>query len=173
MREIGLLQAVGFPASRIRRLFLAEGFALAAVGSLIGLAGALGYGWLMMWGLRTWWVDAVGTRSLQLHVAPVSLAAGAVGGVAAALVCVWLSLRALRRVSTRSLLAGVCEREATRDAATRRARRGQDRDEIADSNLKSRIRIRIRNPQSQRRRFPRRSCLRMWGCPAYALTLGA
>ena len=37
---------------------------------------------LMMTGLRTWWVDAVGTTALTLHVSPISLAAGALGGIA-------------------------------------------------------------------------------------------
>jgi putative ABC transport system permease protein len=156
VREIGLLQAVGFPEARIRRLFLAEGFALAAAGSLLGLAGALAYGWLMMWGLRTWWVDAVGTRSLALHVSPLSLAAGAFGGVAAALACVWLSLRALRRVSTRSLLAGVFEREAARGRRGA-GRRGRDneRGDAADSKSEiSNPQTAIRSPRSEGRRVP-------------------
>src|SRR6185503_17472725 len=38
-REIGLLQAIGFPATTIRRLFLAEGTVLAMIGSALGLAG--------------------------------------------------------------------------------------------------------------------------------------
>ncbi|HET8676170.1 MAG TPA: ABC transporter permease, partial [Blastocatellia bacterium] len=60
LREIGILRATGFAGSKIRNLFLAEGLILATAGSLVGLAGAAGYGWLMMYGLRTWWVDAVG-----------------------------------------------------------------------------------------------------------------
>ena len=39
LREIGVLQAVGFPAAKIRRLFATEGLVLAVVGSLIGMAG--------------------------------------------------------------------------------------------------------------------------------------
>jgi putative ABC transport system permease protein len=109
VREIGLLRAVGFPEARTRRLFLSEGLALALAGSAVGVCGALLYAGLMMWGLRTWWVDAVGTRSLALQVSTASLAAGAAGGVAAALACVWWTLRSLRRVSARGLLAGNVE----------------------------------------------------------------
>jgi putative ABC transport system permease protein len=115
LREIGILQAVGFPAGRIRLLFLLEGLVLAIAGSLIGLLGAVGYGELMMFGLRTWWVDAVGTTSLRLHVSPLSLILGSVGGVLAAVLCVFWTLRALKGASTRSLLAGaraLGEREA-------------------------------------------------------------
>ncbi len=91
---------------RSRRLFAAEALVLSVAGSLLGVAGALAYGQLMMTGLRTWWVDAVGTTALTLHVSPLSLAAGAAGGVIAALVCIWWTLRTLARVSERSLLAG-------------------------------------------------------------------
>lgn len=106
LREIGIMQAVGFPAARIRALFLLEGLVLALIGSLIGLLGALAYGQLMMFGLRTWWVDAVGTTRLSLHVSPLSLALGAFGGVLSAIVCVVWTLRRLNRSSTRSLLMG-------------------------------------------------------------------
>jgi putative ABC transport system permease protein len=106
LREIGTLQAIGFGASRIRTLFLAEGLLLAVVGSLIGLAGAIAYASLLMYGLRTWWVDAVGTTSLTLHISWQSMVLGAVGGIVAAVVCIFLTLRRLGRSSTRSLLTG-------------------------------------------------------------------
>ncbi|MBC7911489.1 MAG: FtsX-like permease family protein [Pyrinomonadaceae bacterium] len=106
LREIGTLQAIGFPASRIRTLFLAEGFLLSIIGSLLGLLGAVAYGKLMMHGLSTWWVGAVGTTMLRLHISPLSLIIGAAGGVLAALLCIMWTLRTLRRVSTRSLLHG-------------------------------------------------------------------
>ncbi|HEV7902507.1 MAG TPA: ABC transporter permease [Pyrinomonadaceae bacterium] len=117
LREIGLLQAVGFPATKIRTLFLAEGALLAFAGSLLGMACALLYGAFVMHGLRTWWVDAVGTRSLSLHVSPVSLATGVAGGIVAALVCIWWTLRALAPVSARELLTGTSDSAA---ATTRR-----------------------------------------------------
>jgi hypothetical protein len=60
----------------------------------------------MMYGLRTWWVDAVGTRLLSLHLSPVSLIIGGVGGVAAALIFIYWTLRRVAAASPRSLLAG-------------------------------------------------------------------
>ena len=74
LREIGLLRAIGFSTKQIRSLFLREGLLLAVIGSLTGLLGAVAYGWLMMFGLRTWWVGAVGTTQLRLHVSPQSSA---------------------------------------------------------------------------------------------------
>jgi ABC-type lipoprotein release transport system permease subunit len=111
LREIGLLQAVGFPAARIRRLFLTEGMIMALIGSLVGIAGALAYGQLLMLGLRTWWVDAVGTRMLTLHVSAFSLLLGAASGILASLICIVWTLRQVGRSSTRSLLTGVTSRD--------------------------------------------------------------
>ncbi|HEX8492055.1 MAG TPA: FtsX-like permease family protein [Pyrinomonadaceae bacterium] len=121
LREIGILQAIGFPAARLRRLFLIEGVVLATIGSVLGLAGAFLYGKLMMLGLTTWWVGAVGTTLLKLHVSPLSLLLGGVGGVLAALVCVVWTLRRLAPASPRSLLTGTALTDAVRrNAETRR-----------------------------------------------------
>jgi putative ABC transport system permease protein len=109
VREVGLLRAVGFGPARVRRLFLQEGVLLAVVGSVLGVAGALGYAWLMMFGLRSWWVDAVGTTALTLHASSASLIAGAIGGVLVAVACIWWTLRALNHVSERSLLMGTLD----------------------------------------------------------------
>ena len=106
LRELGLLRAAGYPAAAIRRVFLSEAFVLSAVGSAIGVLGAVGYAELVMWGLRTWWVDAVGTTRLALAVSPAMLAAGAAGGVLAAFGSIGWTLRALAPASPRSLLTG-------------------------------------------------------------------
>jgi len=106
IREVGLLRAVGFGPRSVRRLFLTEGLLLATAGSGLGLMAAIGYAALLMLGLRTWWVDAVGTTSLTLHVTWVPLVAGAAGGIAAALACIWWTLRSLAAVTERSLLMG-------------------------------------------------------------------
>jgi ABC-type lipoprotein release transport system permease subunit len=106
IREIGTLRAIGFGPSKTRALFLIEGMILSLIGSLLGALGSITYGQFMMFGLRTWWVDAVGTNALKLHVSPQSLTIGVAGGILAALICIALTLRALRRRSTRSMLTG-------------------------------------------------------------------
>ena len=106
IREVGLLRSVGFGPRSVRRLFLAEGLLLAVIGSALGLIAGVGYAALLMLGLRTWWVDAVGTTALTLHVGWMPLVAGAVGGVAAAVGCIWWTLRSLAAVTERSLLMG-------------------------------------------------------------------
>ena len=106
VQEIGLLRALGFDPAGIRRLFLREGALLAGLGTLLGLAGALGYTSLIMLGLRTWWVDAVGTTQLTLHVSGASLLAGSLGGILTALICIAWSLRRMASISPRGLLTG-------------------------------------------------------------------
>jgi ABC-type lipoprotein release transport system permease subunit len=106
LREIGTLQAIGFTAAKIRTLFLMEGILLATLGTVVGLAGALLYGSLMMKGLRTWWVGAVGTTMLSLHVSAFSLLSGCAGGLIASTLCIVWTLRRVAGVSTRGLLAG-------------------------------------------------------------------
>ena len=106
LREVGLLSAIGYTRGRLRSIFLAEGLVLASLGSLVGVPGAYAYAWLLMKGLRTWWVGAVGTTELELHAGPWPFVFGCLGGIVAALLCIVVTLRGLRRVSARSLLAG-------------------------------------------------------------------
>jgi putative ABC transport system permease protein len=106
LREIGLLESLGFPAAKIRNLFLIEGLILSGLGSLLGTLGAIGFAGLLMYGLRTFWVGAVGTTSLQLHISPASLLFGMLGGIFAALLCIAWALRLLKRISARALLTG-------------------------------------------------------------------
>ena len=109
LAEIGILRAIGFPSAKIRALFLTEGLTLATAGSLLGLVGALAYGWLIMHGLRTWWADAVGTRLLTLHISFTSLVLGGVGGILMATISIALTLRGLRPTTPRGLLSGTVE----------------------------------------------------------------
>jgi len=118
VREIGTLRAVGFSSADVRSLFVREGIALATAGSVLGVIGAIGYGELMMYGLRTWWVGAVGTTMLSLHLSGLSLFIGGAGGVVAALLCIIWTLRGLALASPRSLLSGSLD--AVRNRSSRR-----------------------------------------------------
>src|SRR5262249_44645288 len=119
--SVGLLLATGFAPSRVRNLLLAEGGLVVAVGGLTGVLAALAYAGLIVHGLKTWWIGAIGTRFLELHVEPVSLATGLVISVAVALAAIWWGIRGLARQSPRGLLSG-----ATQPAPlpTSRQRRG-------------------------------------------------
>ena len=106
LKEIGLLKATGFSQFDIGKLFRTEAFVLSFIGSLMGVGGAVLYGKFVMFGLSTWWVDAVGTTRLVLHLSPFELAVGAVGGVLAALGTIAWTLRSISPASPRSLLSG-------------------------------------------------------------------
>jgi ABC-type lipoprotein release transport system permease subunit len=124
LRQIAILRASGFTVRVIRRLLLTEALLLALAGAALGVAGAIVYGRIIVHGLTTWWVGAVGTSLLRLHADPASLALGAAGGVIAAAICVALSLRAVARMSPRALLtAQSVDPPSTAD--TRRARRNR------------------------------------------------
>lgn len=115
-RQIGTLLALGYPLQRVRRQMLAEGMFLAALGSVLGVAGSVLYGRLLMIGLTTLWLPAVGSPLLYLHVLPATLALGGVLTVSVVGGSIWWTLRRLRRVPVTRLLAGTYAALAKSDA---------------------------------------------------------
>ena len=114
VREMGLLRALGMPLRRVRRRFLGEGLAVAALGGLLGTAAAAAYAGMMMAGLRTLWREAVGTAHLSLTVTPATLGIGyAASLIIAAAVVAW-TVRSLGRLAPRALLAGETSRPSVR-----------------------------------------------------------
>lgn len=120
-REIGLLGALGFTPHAVRTLVSREAMLLTALGSLLGAIAAVAYAAVIMYGLRTWWVDAVGTTALTLRVDPLVLLAGTGGAFIAAIVALRLSLRRLLRRTPRDLLTGDAASPLDR-TSTKRAR---------------------------------------------------
>ena len=112
-KEIGLLLAIGYPLSKVRRKFLAEGAAIATLGCALGLIAAVSYGSLMLWGLRTIWLAAVGSPLLYLHVLPATLVVGFAISAIAVIGSILITLRRLRRLSPTRLLAGVTRMPAS------------------------------------------------------------
>ncbi len=121
-KEIGILLATGFPVRAVRRLLLLEAAAAALTGGVLGVPGAAVYGALMIAGLRTWWLPAVGTPFLKLALTGGSLAAGCAGGVLVALASVWRTTRSLRRREPVRLLAGKFVGDETPAAGARAVR---------------------------------------------------
>ncbi len=104
--EIGTFLALGWTRQQVAWLLLAEGIVVAAVGAAIGVVGGVGYAWLMLTGLRTWWIGAISSPFLTLYVTPLSLALGYCAGLIVSALTIWFSIRGLRRVSARQLMAG-------------------------------------------------------------------
>ena len=105
-REIGILQAIGYPLTNIRRRFLYEGVTVSSIGCLLGCLLAIGYAQLMIFGLQTWWLPAIGTPFMALHVSVWSLLIGAVISLAVVILSIRLTVHKLGKSSTVSLLAG-------------------------------------------------------------------
>lgn len=105
-REIGILQAVGYPLVKIRRRFLYEGATVAGIGSLLGCLLAVGYAKLMIFGLQTWWLPAIGTPFMELHVDSTSLVSGVLISLAIVMISIRITVQQLGETSTTVLLAG-------------------------------------------------------------------
>jgi ABC-type lipoprotein release transport system permease subunit len=107
--NVGLLLATGFSQAQVRTLLLGEGLAIVAAGGIAGVLAAAAYAALIVHGLKTWWIGAIGTRFLELHVGTASLAIGLTISVLAALVAIWWGIRSLWKLSPRGLLSGVTQ----------------------------------------------------------------
>jgi ABC-type antimicrobial peptide transport system permease subunit len=107
--ELGLMSAVGFTRGRAGKVFTAESLLTAIDGAILGVVGGIGYAWLMIVGLRTWWVAAVSTPFMQLHVTWLSLVIGFAIGLLVCWITIVLTVRRLNRIAVRQLLAGQTE----------------------------------------------------------------
>ena len=105
-KHIGLLLALGFRPRQITRLLAGEGLVPAIAGSLIGALAGVGYAAIMLFGLRTWWLPAIGTPFLTLHVSWQSPLIGFASGLLMALAAIRLAVGRMGRIAPRRLLAG-------------------------------------------------------------------
>ena len=78
--QLGLLASLGFRWRRSLRLLLLENTQIIALGCMLGVGAGVVYAWLMLVGLRTWWLAAVVTPFMQLSVKPTTLVLGLAGG---------------------------------------------------------------------------------------------
>ena len=120
--ELGVLAAVGWDASALRRTWLGEASIVALVGALVGVAAGISYARLMIYGLSTWWVAATVTPFLNLHITPTSLALGFGIGIVVALATIAWSLRKMIRLPARQLLAGDCADPSDRVLVAKRSK---------------------------------------------------
>jgi putative ABC transport system permease protein len=112
--EVGILSAVGLPHSKLRWIWLTEMSFVALVGAGVGVLIGIGYAALMIWGLTTWWVDAISKPFLNLHVGSASLVGGLLSGWLVSTLTIAWSLRGALKCETRNLLAGQLERTTPR-----------------------------------------------------------
>ena len=111
VQQIGLLEALGFSAARARGVLTLEGLIVAALGSVMGCWLAVGFAKLMIYGLTTWWVGAIGTRFLLLEIRLQSLAIAAGVSLMLAAGVIWNAVRRMTKRSPRELLSGQSSEE--------------------------------------------------------------
>ncbi|MCC7474543.1 MAG: ABC transporter permease [Pirellulales bacterium] len=105
--EIGTLAAMGIDRRRITRWLTVEGAMVAAGGSIWGVALGVLYAWMMVFGLRTWWLAAVSTPFINLHVGAASLLIGGFVGLVVSWWVIGRSVGRLARQPVTRLLAGI------------------------------------------------------------------
>jgi len=110
-KEIGILLATGYALRAVRRRFVQEGLLVAGIGVALGSIAAAGYAAVMITALRTWWIDAVGTSFLFLHVSAQSLLIGAALSLVIITAAIILTIRQLRKIPATALLHGVTARD--------------------------------------------------------------
>ncbi|MBM4026113.1 MAG: FtsX-like permease family protein [Planctomycetes bacterium] len=129
-QQIGMLLAVGWPAGLVRKLLLAEGGLVALLGTAAGIGAGLLYTRLMVYGLGTLWSGAIGGATIYYYTRGLTLLWGALGGLGAALLAIWLTLRKQATRPARQLLAGSMDEggrragQPVRSDAARRSCRG-------------------------------------------------
>jgi ABC-type antimicrobial peptide transport system permease subunit len=117
--ELGTLGAIGLDPRQIARLLSREGMVVATAGATVGVVAGVAYAGLIILGLRTWWVAAIATPFLALHVTPRSLLVGWLVGVAVSWLTIRWSIRQLARLPVGRMLAGATEPAVALDEQTR------------------------------------------------------
>jgi putative ABC transport system permease protein len=123
MSELGTLAAVGVGRRRISRLLSQEGMIVAAAGATAGVAAGVLYAWLVIYALTTWWVAAISTPFLRLHVGWASLVIGWFVGVIVSWMAIRWSIWRTARVPVNRLLAGALDVCQSKGNASRRGSR--------------------------------------------------
>jgi putative ABC transport system permease protein len=104
-REMGVLRAVGYSPGRVRGLFLAEGAALAAIGSVMGIPLGSAFARLLIGGLGSAWSGAVAGTPVSFHAAPGSAAVGAAAAAVVSLLAMAIALWKQAKRPVRELVA--------------------------------------------------------------------
>ena len=104
--QVGLLEAIGFTASKARQLFLGEGILVALAGAIMGSFIAVYFAELMIYGLTHWWIGAIGTRFLKLDLQPEKLAIAAGISLTLSVIVIWRAMIVCTRRPPRELLTG-------------------------------------------------------------------
>ncbi|MDG2014057.1 MAG: ABC transporter permease, partial [Pirellulaceae bacterium] len=104
--EMGTLLAIGFRQKQVARIWMLEMLGVCLTGSLLGIFLGIGYASLMIYGLKTWWVGAITTPFLNMHIGSFTLPLGMGLGLLICGITIGWSIRSARKQSVRGLLSG-------------------------------------------------------------------
>ena len=104
--EAGIMLASGFDPKTASRILLGEGICLTLLGVIPGVGLGVLYAWLIISALTSWWIGAVGTSALWLHLNAGSLVIGGIAGFVVSMLSVAWGTRKLGRSRVLDLLAG-------------------------------------------------------------------
>ncbi|AQQ69763.1 FtsX-like permease family protein [Limihaloglobus sulfuriphilus] len=107
--QSGLLSAIGFTRTEVKKVFLLETMILVAAGSLLGVGAGVIYTRIMLLGLRSLWSTAVSGADITFHVEPLSLVYGLLGGLLGCAAAVWLAFRKQMQIPISQMLYGSAE----------------------------------------------------------------
>ena len=104
--EAGILSAAGFRRRTIILVMIAEALVVAIAGAVPGAGFGILFNRLLILGLNTLWIDAVGTSMVVMHVEPVSLVIGALVGIVLSVSAMAVVLRSGLRNPLSELVKG-------------------------------------------------------------------
>jgi ABC-type antimicrobial peptide transport system permease subunit len=106
-QQTGLYLALGFPQKTIKRLIFYESGMLAVVGVVAGAIFGIFYNQIILFALKTVWIDAVGTTALDINIKFSSILIGIFSSLLIALFTIYLVIRKQGRQSVSGLQAGL------------------------------------------------------------------
>ncbi len=104
--QVGLLLAVGWTPSMVRRTLLGEAGVVALLGSALGLLGGVAYTKLALAGLNGVWSGATAGMKLAYAGTPLTLILALVISIVASIGVLWFASRRLFKAHARALLTG-------------------------------------------------------------------
>jgi len=90
--ETAILASIGFTFRRTLSIIISETLLISLLGSILGVILGIAYNQLLIWGLNTVWIDAVGTSILHIHLEFNTLLFGAMAGLLVSLITMLLVL---------------------------------------------------------------------------------
>ena len=91
--ETKQLLALGFLPGQIRSLRLSEGFIISTIGGILGVGLGIGYAQFIVYGLGSFWRDAVGFSDFKIQLQFWKICLGCLSGIMVSFIAIFLVIR--------------------------------------------------------------------------------